>query len=91
MNAIEGPADAAVDPPPPGGQPVRPGEQYARLELMDLINDARQVAHRAYDTGDRIQSGVCINHHLSPANVGELLIADTFLCPTCGHVLKRRR
>lgn len=62
----------------------------AHNAYQELVNDAMSAARRAYDTGNRAQSNICLSHHLTDSEKTQLLHADYFACPECGHLLKQR-
>lgn len=70
---------------------VRLQEGLAAATMLAFTEDARSMARRAYDTGDRKRSTECLLTHLTEEQKFELRAADQYTCPTCGHLLKDRR
>lgn len=58
--------------------------------FTELLNEAQSRARRAYNTGNRAQSATCIGEHLTSEEREDLIKADVFSCPECGHQLKDR-
>lgn len=72
-------------------EPTRLERFRAHHAFMELMNEVWHESTRAYATGNRMQSGVCIENHLSVEDKKTLVRADRFECPQCGHLIKERR
>lgn len=77
---------------------VRIDDEPTRLERFRADHAFSELMHavvaestRSYATGDRAQSGICIDQHLTEDDKRALVKADRFTCPVCGHLLKERR
>lgn len=62
----------------------------AVVAFGQLIEEAAEIARRTYDTGDRDRSAACIRLHLGALDCLDLVDADRYVCPRCGHLLKLR-
>lgn len=73
------------------GEATRMMRFRAENALAELVNDAMGAARNAYDTGDRRQSMICLNEHCADVPRQEIITADRYVCPVCGHLIKERR
>lgn len=70
--------------------PSRMERFRSQFAFNELLRESSERARAIYDTGDRVQSNLCIRQHLNYQDLTTMRRADRYQCPVCGHLLKDR-